>query len=220
MQITCTLLHTGSHASTSSLNFYKLHALPNAQPTVSKHWKQSFYFFTSIMHIIIRRPLSDYMTQTEWFEEMRTWRQHVQNTIRYPVTSPDMLGGLSALLTSSVDASPAHGNSVGLLALTTCGTSTSSCLAPDDDGLTSTAVTLGFSTAEPDSSVLGTGWASWNIRHNNAITFYHPLTRVVHILCNAKAVHFWPSLYPYNVTSLWCYTIHSKINVTSIILLK
>jgi len=38
MQTICTLLQTDYHTNTSSLNFYRLDALPNAQPTVSKHW--------------------------------------------------------------------------------------------------------------------------------------------------------------------------------------
>jgi len=37
MQMSCTLLHTDNHASTSSLSFYRPNALPVAQPTVSKH---------------------------------------------------------------------------------------------------------------------------------------------------------------------------------------
>ena len=40
MQIICTSLQTDNHASTSSLNFYRLDALPDAQQTVSKHWRQ------------------------------------------------------------------------------------------------------------------------------------------------------------------------------------
>jgi len=40
MQTICTLLQTDNHANTSSLNIYRLHALPDAQPTVSKHWWQ------------------------------------------------------------------------------------------------------------------------------------------------------------------------------------
>jgi len=39
MQIICTSLQTDNHASTSPLKFsYRLDALPDAQPTVSKHW--------------------------------------------------------------------------------------------------------------------------------------------------------------------------------------
>jgi len=37
MQI-CTLPQTDNYASTPSLNFYGPDALPEAQPTVSKHW--------------------------------------------------------------------------------------------------------------------------------------------------------------------------------------
>jgi len=33
----CTLLQTDNHINTSSLNFYQPNALPDAQPTVSKH---------------------------------------------------------------------------------------------------------------------------------------------------------------------------------------
>jgi len=33
----CALLHTDNHNNTSSLNFYRPDALPDAQPTVSKH---------------------------------------------------------------------------------------------------------------------------------------------------------------------------------------
>jgi len=36
MQV-CTLLETDNHASTTSLIFYRPHALPAAQPTASKH---------------------------------------------------------------------------------------------------------------------------------------------------------------------------------------
>jgi len=37
MQIICSLLQTDNHASTSSLNYYRLDGLPDAQSTVSKH---------------------------------------------------------------------------------------------------------------------------------------------------------------------------------------
>ena len=36
MQTICTSLQTDNHINTSSLNFYRLDALPDAQPTVSK----------------------------------------------------------------------------------------------------------------------------------------------------------------------------------------
>ena len=41
MQTICTSLQTDNHTNTSSLNFYRLDAFPNAQPTVSKHWRQT-----------------------------------------------------------------------------------------------------------------------------------------------------------------------------------
>jgi len=37
MQTICTSPQTDNHTNTSSLNFYRLDALPDAQPTVSKH---------------------------------------------------------------------------------------------------------------------------------------------------------------------------------------
>ena len=38
MQV-CTSLQTNNHASTPPLSFYRLDALPAAQPTASKHWR-------------------------------------------------------------------------------------------------------------------------------------------------------------------------------------
>ena len=40
MQIIYTLLQTDNHASTSPLSFYRLDALPAAQPTALEHWRQ------------------------------------------------------------------------------------------------------------------------------------------------------------------------------------
>ena len=44
MQINGTFHQTDKHSSTSSLNFYRPYALPDAQPTVSMHWRQSTLF--------------------------------------------------------------------------------------------------------------------------------------------------------------------------------
>ena len=41
MQTICTSLQTDNHTNTSSFNFYRPDALPNAQPTVSKHWRHN-----------------------------------------------------------------------------------------------------------------------------------------------------------------------------------
>jgi len=40
MQIICTSLQTDNHASTSPFRFYRPDALPAAQTTASKHWRQ------------------------------------------------------------------------------------------------------------------------------------------------------------------------------------
>ena len=40
MQTMCTSLQTDNHTNTTSLNFYRPDALPDVQPTVSKHWRQ------------------------------------------------------------------------------------------------------------------------------------------------------------------------------------
>jgi len=40
MEIICTLLQTDNHASTSPLSFYRPDALPAAQTTASKYWRQ------------------------------------------------------------------------------------------------------------------------------------------------------------------------------------
>ena len=41
MQTICTSLQTDNHTSTSSLSFNRPDALPDAQPTVSKHWSHN-----------------------------------------------------------------------------------------------------------------------------------------------------------------------------------
>jgi len=41
MQV-CTLLQTNNHTSTPPLCFYRPDALPAAQPTASKHWRQHY----------------------------------------------------------------------------------------------------------------------------------------------------------------------------------
>ena len=41
----CTSLQTDNHASTPPLSFYRPDALPAAQPTASKHWRQVMHTF-------------------------------------------------------------------------------------------------------------------------------------------------------------------------------
>jgi len=57
MQIIYTWLRTDNHASTSPLSFYSLNALPAAQPTPSRHWRQ---------HISCRNVCCNYVY---WFME-------------------------------------------------------------------------------------------------------------------------------------------------------
>jgi len=47
MQV-CTSLQTDNHASTPPLSFYRPNALPAAQPTASKHWRQH----SSCIHLV------------------------------------------------------------------------------------------------------------------------------------------------------------------------
>ena len=46
MQV-CNSLQTDNHASTSSLSFYRLDALPATQPTASKHWRHYYMKHTN-----------------------------------------------------------------------------------------------------------------------------------------------------------------------------
>jgi len=52
IQIVCTSLQTDNHASTSSLYFYRPDALPDAQPTMSKHWRQAVDIRLNNVHIL------------------------------------------------------------------------------------------------------------------------------------------------------------------------
>jgi len=47
----CTSLQTDNHTNTSPLNFYRLKAIQDAQPTMSKHWRQKI---TSILKVWLR----------------------------------------------------------------------------------------------------------------------------------------------------------------------
>jgi len=52
MQTICTYLQTDNHtntSSTSSFNFYRLDALPDDQPTASKHWRHHAWQWNGIM---------------------------------------------------------------------------------------------------------------------------------------------------------------------------
>ena len=49
----CISLQTGNHASTSSVIFYRLDALPDAQPTVSRHW---LFYYSAAYSFWIKLP--------------------------------------------------------------------------------------------------------------------------------------------------------------------
>ena len=49
MLIICTSLHTDNHINTSSFNFYRPDALPDAQPTVSEHWTHATIVLSYIL---------------------------------------------------------------------------------------------------------------------------------------------------------------------------
>jgi len=46
---TLTSLQTDNHTNTPTLNFYRLDALPDARPTVSKHYTNVLFIFTYLM---------------------------------------------------------------------------------------------------------------------------------------------------------------------------
>ena len=52
MQTICTSLQTDNRINTSSLNFYRPAAVPDAQPTVSKHWRHTYVHCSSVKYIL------------------------------------------------------------------------------------------------------------------------------------------------------------------------
>ena len=55
MQTICTSLQTDNHTNTSPPNFYRPGALPDAQPTVSKHWRPDYLtnnVYNNIINVI------------------------------------------------------------------------------------------------------------------------------------------------------------------------
>ena len=50
MQTICTSLQTDNHTNTLPLNFYRPGALPAAQPTVPKHWRQYLTFWLMLKY--------------------------------------------------------------------------------------------------------------------------------------------------------------------------
>jgi len=63
MQTICTSLQTDNHINISSLKFFKPDALPDAQPTVPKHWTQ-----THTHTRLFNGPLSG-TTRVSWYQK-------------------------------------------------------------------------------------------------------------------------------------------------------
>ena len=69
MQTICTWLHADNYNKTPSLNvynFYKPDALPDAQPTVSKHWKTHTHTYTSATNL-----WSQIMSLMKWTQQQK-----------------------------------------------------------------------------------------------------------------------------------------------------
>ena len=93
MQAICISLQKDNHTNTSSLNFYRLDALPDAQPTVSTHWRQ-------ITWLIVTNE-----TVQENTDKQTQYKSEKVNTLKYSKTK---LPWFSCLLQHS------PGNEVGL----------------------------------------------------------------------------------------------------------
>ena len=58
MQTICTSLKTDNHTNTSSLKFYRLDALTDVQPTLSKNWRQRHCFTITIQCYWIQKSMA------------------------------------------------------------------------------------------------------------------------------------------------------------------
>ena len=111
MQIICTSLKIDNHSSTSSLNYFTCsNALPDAQPTVSKHWRRNSSMVRQHniklmnLHGRSRRQThlvvspseclpSGYLQQRSWGQAMpswlpRGWHTQTHNHPSLSTTSP------------------------------------------------------------------------------------------------------------------------------------
>jgi len=62
MQTIFTLLPTDNHTNTSSVNFYRPDALPDHQPTVSKHWRPVTWSFSYSQGYHLEDPAQHWLT--------------------------------------------------------------------------------------------------------------------------------------------------------------
>jgi len=99
MQIICTSFLTDNHARTSPLSFYRPGALPDAQPTASKHWMQlpHHHYMENVWTLLQQCRLWDLTEQTErglcqnWSVKtvlMRKWKEESNICLCYPYLKP------------------------------------------------------------------------------------------------------------------------------------
>jgi len=66
MQTICTSLQTDNNMNTSSLNFYRPNALPDAQPTVSNQWKPKIVNLLYYVKWVATRKLHHWCRSVLW----------------------------------------------------------------------------------------------------------------------------------------------------------
>jgi len=94
MQIICTSLKTDNHASTSPLHFYRLDALPAAQPTASKHWRYvHIWRRKSVVNSDIESTIivSLLFWSFSWLVKLEPFAQLEQALQRHTVVQPTLL---------------------------------------------------------------------------------------------------------------------------------
>jgi len=77
VQTICTSFQTDNHTNTSSLNFYRPDALPDTQPTVSKHWRHKHWrhWINSKQYVIVKYKYEVYCMK--WQKQGSTEEQRV-----------------------------------------------------------------------------------------------------------------------------------------------
>jgi len=78
MQV-CTSLQTDNHASTPPLSFYRPDALPAAQPTASKHWRQRTKY--SCNRIKYKQIITDWQIPGKWSDAPDLCNKHYKQYI-------------------------------------------------------------------------------------------------------------------------------------------
>ena len=109
MQV-CTSLQADNHASTSLLSFYRPDALPAAQPTVLKHWRQNGYNVNNL--VWAHTPVSLYLCigWSWWNYSFVVWYVCWQQTglLRTLIHQRDLLSTCAGIFLVSMLMSGAH----------------------------------------------------------------------------------------------------------------